>query len=81
MHTQTRTQPQSQARIRGEIVDPATAETLRAFVAAIGWRRAGVELRASERTMRAVLAGRAVLHGSAVALRLALTAPGQESTP
>ena len=78
MQTQTRTQPPT--RIRGEIVDIATARALRARLDGVGWRRAGVELRASERTMRAVLASRPILHGSAVALRLALAA-AVESQP
>ena len=60
------------ARLRGEIVDPSTAAALRAYIYRAGWRRTVVELRASERTLRAVLAGRPILHGSAVALRLAL---------
>ena len=79
MHSQTRTQ----TKTRGEILDPSTAAALRAYIGRAGWRTACVELRSSERTMRSVLAGRPILHGSAVVLRLALSGlePQPETTP
>jgi hypothetical protein len=71
-HTQT------PARIRGEILDSRNTEALREYIQRTGWRRAGVELMAADRTMRAVLAGRPILHGSAVSLRMALAAAQTE---
>ena len=71
-HTRSDTPVQTMRRWRGEILEPDVVRRLGEHIARVGWRCAGVELRMSERTMRAILKARPVHHGSAVALRAAL---------